>query len=209
MMESQAKFLLAPAIVALVVAASGCGSSGPAGGGADPGRFAACLPSCIADAIAWCPIPAGACTSESISARETSSCYSGGIKTLVYSDAGAEVLTASGPCPYQTYRAYTAVNNLPRLESILYANGANAPYGCISMDDTDPNNRKGTARCGIDCQEATGSTDPGQPFDFDNPACSFFQVQYGASWTITDGLPYDDPHQVCAQGATGSCPAPP
>ena len=206
MIESRGAFMFCLAIVTLL--GSGCSSSGSGIGPNDPRRFAACLPSCIADELAWCPIPAGACTSESISDRETSSCYSGGVKTLVYSDAGGGVWTASGPCPYQTYRTYTIVAPL-QLQSILYANGANAPYGCITMDATDPNNRKGTARCGIDCQEATGSTDPGQPVDFDSPACSFFRFQYcGAGCTMTDGLPYDDPNQMCSQGATGSCPAP-
>jgi len=203
MIERQAKFMLAPAIVALVVG-SGCGSSGPAGGAPDPGRFEGCLPSCIAEAIAWCPVPAGACTSESVAADETSSCYAGGIQTLVYSDAGAAVFTSVGLC-YDVIPRMTVINNVPRLESIVYQAGTNN-IGCITMDPADPNNRKGTVQCS-DCGEANV---PSQPFDFDNPACYFFQfLPCGPGCTSTYGIAYDNPSQVCTQGAAGSCPAPP
>jgi hypothetical protein len=193
--------------IATLVAGAGCGSGGATGGHSDGGGLAGCLPACLADFLARCPAPAGACTSESVSMGGTSSCYANGIQVESYFAAGAgtQVGTKYGAC-YDVTPMATTVDNRPRLQSIDYFDGIMTSF-CITMDPADPNNRKGTVRCGVDCSSATGSTDPGQPFDFDNPACSFFRFEPcgpGCSWT--DGVVYDDPAQICAEGAAGSCP---
>ena len=193
-----------------LVAAAGCGSGGGTGVGPDGGRLAACLPACIADRVAYCPIPAGACTSENVSNNGVSSCYAGGIQLESYTNngAGSAVDIPSGVC-YEVLPRYTVVNHVPRLQSIDYFTGGDKVYGCIGMDPADPNNRKGTVWCDVDCDHANVSGDPGQPFDFDNPACSFFQFQpCGPGCSMTDGVVYDDPSQVCTLGPAGTCPLP-
>lgn len=162
--------------------------------GVNPARFEGCVPSCLAELFASCLVPAGSCTKEVVSSEETTTCYQGravlDYLTASASNPNADVYAASGFC----YRAAAQLGDAPdyAIEEIVYRDSIGSTVATILIDATDPNHRKGTTTCG------SAMTD-GQPFDFDNAACSFLK---------TIGVAYDDPTVQCSVSDAGTCHLP-
>jgi hypothetical protein len=168
-------------------AAGGGGSDASADGGDPAARFEGCVPRCLAELFARCLVPAGSCVSEMMvtaSATNTLSCHPGDVTVYYHGfDESVGVYTPAGLC----YGVAPMRNAEGRVDTVYYLGTGTTTYGLITLDP--PNYRTGTATCGADRTN-------GQPFNFDDPACSFLKKR----------VAYDDPAAECA---SGSCPIPP
>jgi hypothetical protein len=162
---------------------------GGAAGGVDPAaRFEGCVPRCLAELFARCLVPAGSCVSEMMMnglAMETLSCHRDGV-TVYDHGYPADSIGLYGPNGL-CYGVTPMRNAENRVEGIYYLGAGTTTYGFISLDA--PGFRTGTASCGPDRNDA-------QPFNFDDPACSF----------LKKGIAYEDPSVQCS---SGTCPIPP